>query len=33
MVEGAYDKKSRYSLDEVKDIIAFAKNHAVNIIP
>lgn len=33
MIEGAYDKKSIYSLAQVQDIIAFAKKYAVNIIP
>ena len=33
MVQGAYDKKSKYTLEEVKDIISFAKTHAVSIIP
>lgn len=33
MVEGAYDKKSRYTLQQVKEVIDFAKLHAVNVIP
>jgi N-acetyl-beta-hexosaminidase len=32
-LEGAYDKKSRYTISEIKNLIAFAKQHAVTIIP
>lgn len=33
LAEGAYDSKSRYSYDEIRDIIAFATKNGVNIIP
>jgi hexosaminidase len=32
-LEGAYDKNSRYTINDIKGIIAFAKQNAVNIIP